>query len=621
MSCASLPFSLQKSPAPFQPSAARAAAFSSPDPTAVAAAAPSPPAPAVSVAAAAGRTTSTGTIPALCRSTTCSTGAVPTTSRSAAGRHSIDSSPNANGLGNKRFDKPPPGHINHRCCCSNCNGAGKAVKTFNFHKTEDETFQYHLLKSEDGTGEVLFVKTCSSTVTHPTTGDAKQIPGAWIKVDELVAKWIMNPPTKKGVHLSWTIGGVFCESHFAKIMRCSDEYKACCDFLLSHGIHLMHLPELRYIATGECVTDVADYLSILFCVFLHGEPLRNTYATKGSGVYARNDKGTIIETTIRYLHESIKNVARYCRSKLSPTDLKEYDDILLKDAYVQTEIFPGPWEWDKFSIVELDQKFPGLIDVFQNLHRACFSKLLEMEALPELEIFTFGIATRASFVAMGLVETLIGIGCKIRGVESLNDDGKYLTEDQSREYACHPSHFTRGGNSKPLILSYIRDVAALPQYQPAIDAAGKLSDNQMLRIVQESKKSTTDTFEFAEFVESVAVADANAIPSATASTDDTATICPITEASSVSLDIIEGCIKHRQAVVNENKWRAHFNQLVEFKRKYGHCNVPQRFKEIPGLGRWVSKQREVKSNLSNERSNALDSIEFEWILKGGRKRK
>ena len=159
---------------------------------------------------------------------------------------------------------------------------------------------------------------------------------------------------------------------------------------------------------------------------------------------------------------------------------------------------------------------------------------------------------------MGLVETLMGIGYKIRGVESLNDDGEYLTEDQSREYACHPSHLTQGGNSKPLILSYIRDVAALPQYQPAIDAAGKLSDNQMLRIVQESKKSTTDTFEFAEFVESVAVADANAIPSATASTDDTATICPITEASSVSLDIIEGCIKHRQAVVNENKWRAHF---------------------------------------------------------------
>ena len=62
------------------------------------------------------------------------------------------------------------------------------------------------------------LKSNGATITHPTTGDTKQIPGAWIQVNELSTKWIMNPPTKKGVHLSWTIGGVFCGSHFAKTM-------------------------------------------------------------------------------------------------------------------------------------------------------------------------------------------------------------------------------------------------------------------------------------------------------------------------------------------------------------------------------------------------------------------
>ncbi|KAL7491067.1 hypothetical protein ACHAWT_001542 [Skeletonema menzelii] len=38
-------------------------------------------------------------------------------------------------------------------------------------------------------------------------------------------------------------------------------------------------------------------------------------------------------------------------------------------------------------------------------------------------------------------------------------------------------------------------------------------------------------------------------------------------------------------------WRKKFDQLREFAREHGHCNVPQKYPSNPSLGRWVARQR------------------------------
>lgn len=63
-----------------------------------------------------------------------------------------------------------------------------------------------------------------------------------------------------------------------------------------------------------------------------------------------------------------------------------------------------------------------------------------------------------------------------------------------------------------------------------------------------------------------------------------------------------------------------FQELVEFKRLHGHCNVTQHDKFSRSLGNWVSKQRQRKkrgyktkySKLSQEQVDLLDKIGFEW---------
>ena len=59
-------------------------------------------------------------------------------------------------------------------------------------------------------------------------------------------------------------------------------------------------------------------------------------------------------------------------------------------------------------------------------------------------------------------------------------------------------------------------------------------------------------------------------------------------------------------------WEVRFQQLVDYKRVYGNCHVPQRFKENKQLGKWVSTQRENKEKMSEEKRKMLDSIGFVW---------
>ena len=41
----------------------------------------------------------------------------------------------------------------------------------------------------------------------------------------------------------------------------------------------------------------------------------------------------------------------------------------------------------------------------------------------------------------------------------------------------------------------------------------------------------------------------------------------------------------------QHSWDSKFDELVDYKRRKGHANVPTKFEENKALGRWVSTQR------------------------------
>ena len=61
-------------------------------------------------------------------------------------------------------------------------------------------------------------------------------------------------------------------------------------------------------------------------------------------------------------------------------------------------------------------------------------------------------------------------------------------------------------------------------------------------------------------------------------------------------------------------WEVRFQELVEYKRVYGNCNVPQRYKANTQLGRWVYTQRRTKETMSEEKRNQLNLIGFVWRI-------
>ena len=64
-------------------------------------------------------------------------------------------------------------------------------------------------------------------------------------------------------------------------------------------------------------------------------------------------------------------------------------------------------------------------------------------------------------------------------------------------------------------------------------------------------------------------------------------------------------------------WEVRFQELVEYKRVHGNCNVPQDYKANPALGIWVMRQRTNKETTSANKRNQLNSIGFVWRLKRG----
>jgi hypothetical protein len=59
-------------------------------------------------------------------------------------------------------------------------------------------------------------------------------------------------------------------------------------------------------------------------------------------------------------------------------------------------------------------------------------------------------------------------------------------------------------------------------------------------------------------------------------------------------------------------WRGHVKALRAFKKRFGHCYVPQAWTEDPSLGIWVNELRHKRKKLSTERIAELDRIGFSW---------
>ena len=87
------------------------------------------------------------------------------------------------------------------------------------------------------------------------------------------------------------------------------------------------------------------------------------------------------------------------------------------------------------------------------------------------------------------------------------------------------------------------------------------------------------------------------------------------------LEQIGFIFKEEFANLLEEKWEQKFSELVAFKRKFGHCNVPRKgkkwkkykeYNEFKNLNAWVNKQKLRPITLTKERIRKLQSIGFRF---------
>ncbi|CAJ1954148.1 unnamed protein product [Cylindrotheca closterium] len=71
----------------------------------------------------------------------------------------------------------------------------------------------------------------------------------------------------------------------------------------------------------------------------------------------------------------------------------------------------------------------------------------------------------------------------------------------------------------------------------------------------------------------------------------------------------------------ERNWKLRIQELIQFKREHGHCNVPQYYSENKTLGFWVHKQRSeytlwkkgtTSCWMTQERVGELENLGFVW---------
>lgn len=66
--------------------------------------------------------------------------------------------------------------------------------------------------------------------------------------------------------------------------------------------------------------------------------------------------------------------------------------------------------------------------------------------------------------------------------------------------------------------------------------------------------------------------------------------------------------RHVEITKFDINWDAKYNELLLFRKRFGHCNVPQRWSENKTLGSWVIRQRSYQAYLSPDRYDNLTHI-------------
>jgi len=71
------------------------------------------------------------------------------------------------------------------------------------------------------------------------------------------------------------------------------------------------------------------------------------------------------------------------------------------------------------------------------------------------------------------------------------------------------------------------------------------------------------------------------------------------------------------------KWKSKLRELLEFKQRHGHFNVPRNWQENPSLSFWVINQRRLiqKGSLPKARLEVLERFGIQWQNAEGRTRK
>ena len=73
--------------------------------------------------------------------------------------------------------------------------------------------------------------------------------------------------------------------------------------------------------------------------------------------------------------------------------------------------------------------------------------------------------------------------------------------------------------------------------------------------------------------------------------------------------------KARTRTWQQERWKQRYQELAEYKKGHGHCNVPKgSIQEYKQLGEWVNTQRKIysKMNMPKDRIEQLNAIGFDW---------
>jgi hypothetical protein len=69
--------------------------------------------------------------------------------------------------------------------------------------------------------------------------------------------------------------------------------------------------------------------------------------------------------------------------------------------------------------------------------------------------------------------------------------------------------------------------------------------------------------------------------------------------------------------MDNDAWKARYDELCEYRREFGDCNVSRTYKANPKLGKWVNGQRMLfkTKSLKKNRIAKLDEIGFTWKIR------